>query len=139
MSAGVLVTNEKIGKNVFKNWDRPFISSIEKHKIVHNQTKTIAQEFRSIQKNMKRLERMENILKEKNIEFKCVVVNRPSKAQMDKYRKQLDELKINSNLLKRETIRIRPSINMNQIKRRRLIIPKLMKIRAACKIKIPKK
>lgn len=131
------MTNEKLGKNVFKNWDRPFISSVEKHKMAHNKTKTVQQEYRSIQKHLKRLKKMENTLKEKDIEFKCVVVNRPTEAQMDQYRKQLNESKTNSNF-KKETIHMKPSINLNQVKRKRLIIPKLMKIRAACKIKIPK-
>lgn len=75
---GSLLSDERVPPNLFRNWNRPFISSVKKHKVAHNQTKSAQQEYRSLRKHLSRVHKMEETLSQKGIEFKCVVVNRPT-------------------------------------------------------------
>ena len=62
---------EKVNANIFKNWNRPFVSSVEKHRLTHNQPKTARQELRMVQRQLRRIQKMNDLLAENGIEFDC--------------------------------------------------------------------
>ncbi|OTF76743.1 RNA-binding protein-like protein, partial [Euroglyphus maynei] len=72
-----LLPPEKINVNIFKNWNKPFVSSVEKHRLAHNQLKTAKQELRMVQRHLRRIRKMNAILAQNDIEFECVIINRP--------------------------------------------------------------
>lgn len=65
-------------KNLFHNWNRPFISSVKTHKVAHNRTKNDAKEYQLLCKRLKRVHAMGKTLADQGIEFKCVIANRPT-------------------------------------------------------------
>lgn len=73
-----LLPEEKIPKNLFQNWNRPFVSTVKTHKVIHNRNKTDAKEYKLMCSRLKRVHTMEKKLAEKGITFKCVIANRPS-------------------------------------------------------------
>lgn len=67
----------KVPKNLFKNWDRPFISTTKLHKTRHNQVKSDAKEYKLLCKRLKRVNNMKLLLAAQGIQFEPVIVNRP--------------------------------------------------------------
>ena len=73
-----LLPEEKIPKNLFQNWNRPFVSTVKTHKVIHNRSKTDSKEYKLMVSRLKRVHTMEKKLAEKGITFKCVIANRPT-------------------------------------------------------------
>ena len=67
----------KVPEKLFQNWNRPFVSSVKKHKVAHNQDKSNDKEYNLLCKRLKRIHAMEKTLSGKGIDFQCVIVNRP--------------------------------------------------------------
>lgn len=73
-----LLPKEKVPKNLFQNWNRPFVSTVKTHKVFHNRSKTDAKEYKLLCSRLKRVHSMEKKLAAKGITFKCVIANRPT-------------------------------------------------------------
>ena len=72
--------------NLFRNWNKAFVSSTQIHKSLHNKNKSIEREFKLMRNRLKKVRQMENQLKEKGIEFKCQVINLPDISQLRQQR-----------------------------------------------------
>lgn len=73
-----LLPEEKVPKNLFQNWNRPYVSTVKSHKAIHNSNKTDAKEYKLLCSRLKRVHTMEKKLADKGITFKCVIANRPT-------------------------------------------------------------
>ncbi|KAJ6224848.1 hypothetical protein RDWZM_003393 [Blomia tropicalis] len=130
-----LLPKEKVPKNLFRNWNRPYHSTVVSHKTLHNSFKDDRKEYDLMCKRLKRIHSMEKALAEKGINFKCVVVNRPtglkkpSKPQR-KSTKSVSNKKVALKSRPMQVVQLKaPKIKFNTT-RRRYIIPRLMTIQA---------
>lgn len=73
-----LLPEEKVPKNLFQNWNRPYVSTVKSHKAIHNREKNDAKEYKLLVSRLKRVHTMEKKLADKGITFKCVIANRPT-------------------------------------------------------------
>lgn len=145
---------EKIKTNIFRNWNRPFVSSVEKHRLAHNQPKTAKQELRMVQRHLQQIRKMNTFLAENGIEFECVIINRPTdlkaiKSDDDNGKIQSPEISTkklihskkaanSTDTMPIEVIHmIRPKKRLSSsttttlLKRKRLMNAKLMKMKAS--------
>lgn len=129
---------EKVHRDVFKNWNRPFVSTVEKHKLKHNEEKTESQDKKTALRHLKKLRKMENILKKSQIEFECVVINKPKNFAPNSKIRKLDESGVTMNKksfdnfqsMPEERLQIKITKNQLNLLRKRLIIPKFLKLEA---------
>lgn len=68
---------------LFRRWNKPFISTSTIHKNLHNKDKTFDRELKLMKKRIKSVKQMENKLSEMGIEFKCEIVNKPTRPLTD--------------------------------------------------------
>ncbi|XP_027201583.2 uncharacterized protein LOC113795585 [Dermatophagoides pteronyssinus] len=146
---------EKVNANIFKNWNRPFVSSVEKHRLTHNQPKTTRQELRMVQRQLRRIGKMNNLLAENGIEFETVIINRPTdlelaidnndKTDVDNVQTQSIKSKSKHKLSQSSTtdsmpiemirmIRPKTACLSTLLKRKRLINAKFMKMKAGFRV-----
>lgn len=151
-----VLPKSKVRKDLFKNWNRPFISSVKKHKLAHNQNKTPKAESELLKKRLQRVENMKSLLLAKGIKYEPVIVNKPAKnfenlsKQKSKEQKQqhplyhlpplvLDAIKSRTTISKQvssvsQKLSSAPKKRMSMLKKRRqLIVWKYVKLQAAAK------
>ena len=89
MILGEFIPQEKLKEmpKLFKNWDKPFVSTTLIHKSLHNKSKSIEREFKLMRKRLRNVRQMEVFLKQKGLDFKCSVINLP---EMSKLRQQVN-------------------------------------------------
>ena len=126
---------EKVPQNLFQNWNRPFVSSVKRHKVSHNQDKSNDKEYKLLCKRLKRVHSMEKALADKGIEFKCIIVNRPTGLHKKKTVAKPEPKSTTVSKPLKEVALKSPSISVSLPKsrpvvRRRMMLPKFMVIKA---------
>lgn len=76
--------DDKVHEELFKHWNRPFVTSIKLHKDQHNAAKSDAQEYRLLKKRLARLAKQKEKLQAIGVDFECCVVNRPKELEQTK-------------------------------------------------------
>lgn len=126
-------------RGIFRNWNKPFMSTVKKHKLAHNRDKSANQEYRTICNHLRRVHKIEEALSKKGLDFKCVVVNRPQDLKKTSEKKGVS--KPRSSLKRRplleppgehsSVIVNLPTPRISTRKVNRLSLPKFRKLRAA--------
>jgi len=146
-----LLPEEKVPKNLFMNWNRPFISSVKTHKVAHNNLKSSLKEYNLLCKRLKRIHSMEKALADKGIQFKCVIANKPTGLSRASSNKGISA-KPESTPKSVKTVAAKPNISGKSFQevilkspsfektpttpmRRRLVLPKFQIIKAGFKSK----
>lgn len=132
-----VLSKESVRKDLFKNWNRPFVSTVKKHKATHNKTKTAKADFELLKKRLRRVHSMKSLLSPKGIEFEPVIVNRPTdlkervQQEEDNPEQQLAQ-QPQPSLYSRPPLVI-PARKRPTKKRRQLVVWKYVKLQAAAR------
>ena len=84
LHSGQLIPDAKLEEmpHLFKKWNTCFIGTTAIHKRLHNKNKSVDREFKLMRKRLRNVRKMENILKDKGLDFECQVINLPDIKQL---------------------------------------------------------